>query len=105
MATWEDQAGSDSAFVSSFSNLDVNAPEFIPGQPFVYRSQPAPVALPSSNGDEVVVDEAPGPETQLEGLLCFRLPYLIRRTGSGRRRRGISTDGNVYGIILSSFFT
>ncbi|KAA0186797.1 Eukaryotic peptide chain release factor GTP-binding subunit ERF3A [Fasciolopsis buskii] len=86
MATWEDQAGSDSAFVSSFSNLDVNAPEFIPGQPFVYRSQPAPVALPSSNGDEVVVDEAPGPETQLEDMVDKRTLEKYEREAKEKNR-------------------
>ncbi|VDP96045.1 unnamed protein product [Echinostoma caproni] len=66
MATWEDQAGSDPALLSSFSNLDVNAPEFEPGQPFVFKSQPNAAAPLPTNGDEPVVpsstsDEKPEP--------------------------------------------
>ena len=39
MASWEDQLGSNGSVTTKFSQLDVNAPEFIPGQPFYYKPE------------------------------------------------------------------
>ncbi|CAH8475745.1 unnamed protein product [Schistosoma rodhaini] len=47
MASWEDQLGSNGSVTAKFSQLDVNAPEFIPGQPFYYK----PEAVISCNTD------------------------------------------------------
>ncbi|CAH8456914.1 unnamed protein product [Schistosoma turkestanicum] len=50
MASWEDQLGSDVPVTTKFSQLDVNAPEFIPGQPYIYK--PSDV-IPSNAGSEL----------------------------------------------------
>ncbi|THD19275.1 Elongation factor Tu [Fasciola hepatica] len=57
MATWEDQAAVDPALVNTFSNLDINAPEFVPGQPFIFKPPPTAVVPPPANGDKAVADE------------------------------------------------
>ncbi|KAF5399664.1 Peptide chain release factor subunit 3 [Paragonimus heterotremus] len=40
MSSWEEQVGGTPAVISSFSNLDINAPEFVPGKPYVLKAQP-----------------------------------------------------------------
>ncbi|KAG5447509.1 Eukaryotic peptide chain release factor GTP-binding subunit ERF3A [Clonorchis sinensis] len=57
MNSWEEQLKVDSSVVSSFSNLDINAPEFIPGQPYVIH--PKAAQPPVTTSDEDLVPEYP----------------------------------------------
>lgn len=37
MSSWEDQALPTGSVVDKITSLDINAPEFIPGQPYLYK--------------------------------------------------------------------
>ncbi|TGZ73682.1 hypothetical protein CRM22_001402 [Opisthorchis felineus] len=57
MNSWEEQLKVDGSVVNSFSNLDINAPEFIPGQPYVIHPKAAQPLVTTS--DEDLVAEYP----------------------------------------------
>nr|CAX76106.1 G1 to S phase transition protein [Schistosoma japonicum] len=65
MASWEDQLGTNGPVTSKFSQLDVNAPEFVPGEPFVYKPvkvTPIPVCEPYNQ--PLISDDLPEEETE-----------------------------------------
>ncbi|OON15289.1 putative translation elongation factor Tu [Opisthorchis viverrini] len=53
MNSWEEQLKVDSSVVTSFSNLDINAPEFIPGQPYVIHPKATQPLVTTTDEDPV----------------------------------------------------
>ncbi|CAH8825895.1 unnamed protein product [Trichobilharzia szidati] len=81
MASWEDQLDTNGSVTTKFSQLNVDAPEFIPGQPFIFKPPPIPEVVPSIPPEvETPSQSLPSSEVQEEDVSLDKDEEVPKKT-------------------------